>query len=105
MKRKYIRELADFIEKGRGPIDMADSTKCLAAQVLRFNGARKVHFTTSHDIGHALGVGPDTAHEMYAAWHIATRKVLAAALRYMARTGKADAFDTIRGPAICARWE
>lgn len=102
MKRKLLRDFADWLEKSRRPFNLGDPGRCIAPAVRRFlerkhpGIAAKVvqhGYTGTLRLSKVFDMTYDQAREVYAPQCVedydkVTRKVAAATLRRLANTGR-----------------
>lgn len=103
MKRKALREFADYLERSRGPFTILDNQKCIAAYARKWAKQPQqaweagwailmYQFGLSGGVAIDLYVGQDTKRLLLddGQWKRITRKVAVATLRRLARTGKVE---------------
>lgn len=94
MKRKALREFADYLENTRGPFNILNNEHCIAAYASKWfkeplNGWYVLdRFEVSREVVFDLYTGSNTNAFMHNVR--ITRKVAANALRRLARTGQVE---------------
>jgi hypothetical protein len=88
MKRKLMREFADYLTKTRRRFNMDRSDHCVAAHAVMFTkGVASVPHSTASDLDRIFDIGYKNAFDIYTGYHVTSRKDWATILRRFAKTG------------------